>query len=709
MALDVNRQTRFVIHLHDRNINFLKSKDDEVLEEEVEFFRDGKLQSTKRNLETKTNAKNPLQNALTLIAALQGSDACGVDKLPNSKCNELFDKMAGGLHNPGINICFMNVIVQVLVHSPYIAPAMLKSAHTKVCPNAKRRIVCVMCTLEAHIKKGLSSRAPTNNPFVHLIQKLVWKQYRIGRQEDAFIFLKHFLEALIKGCYGSRYPYNASTVIPQNDLMRSFIGRIFGGFLLNVVICSSCNYKSEKLEPCFDISVDVYRGNKLLDLLSSFVQLETLDNNNKYNCPSCKKHQKATKAMSIYRAPRIMNVTLKRFEVGALGCEKTKKEISFPLSFSMSLKTTKQSQPVWITYDLYAVVCHLGSSLHIGHYITFIKGQHGFWNCLNDSVVTTVSQKTVISLKQEAYLLFYAVKDECVQICDLVLNDDSITNTFTTEPVPRNRNLESTITQYRKDVLREDADEEERGNSAWKEDLMYEESMALSARMAMKSAKTVPTEKSASTETPENVVNGHVTSDEKQKSIETNVTPKSRQLKLKRHFVTRRKHGYRFRLFKLFKQQQITADFYRKTTHIKEELKRQQYDAVKKPEEYTPEIKKQEGAGFLNDPGSSDNWSDAEVDETYENLKRSIHPVLGKRSQDDIDYDRGKTKKVKKPSQPPLGHVQVVEHQSGAKIAVRQKSAFDEIQGKQKRPNHSKYKGRVGRRRATNNHRRTVS
>ncbi|KAK1444592.1 ubiquitin carboxyl-terminal hydrolase like protein [Babesia gibsoni] len=675
MAVDGSSKSRFVIHLHDRNINFVKSKIDEK-SKDASFFQDGKVKRNGKPEESKESPRKPLQNALSLIATLQGSDANGVNKLPNSKCNEMFNQMAGGLHNPGINICFINVIIQVLVHSPYVAPALLKSAHSKVCQNAKRRIVCILCTLEVHTKKALNSRSILNNPFVHMIQKLVWKQYQIGRQEDSFIFLKHFLEALVKGCYGSKYSYTGHAIISQNDLMRSFIGRIFGGFLLNVVICSRCNYKSEKLEPCFDISVDIYRGNKLVDLLSAFVSPEILDNSNKYNCPSCKRQQRATKALSIYKPPRIMNIVLKRFEVGAMGCEKTKKEIYFPLSFSMSLKTSKQKQPVWVTYDLYAVICHLGSSLHMGHYVTFIRGNHGFWSCFNDSVVSTVSQNTVLSLKQDAYLLFYAIQDECVQICDLVLNDDAITNTFTTGSVPQNRNLESTIAHYRKDVLRED-EEAEDDDDSWKNESSYEDIIPMPERMSNSYM-----EPRHHIESPEGFPGKSV----KQTCKSTrNALLKERTANAKRWFLCRRSPGYKRRLLKLLKHQLIIREIAKEVERIEAR------DSGKVENLFAPTsvTSKQEEDGMIRkesleslkrlDEVNVSTWSDTERDEVYEELEKRIHPILDERTVEDKEYDKGKTKKVRKQPQCPLGVVSTVKHKSGAKILVNQKDVFDSV------------------------------
>jgi len=43
---------------------------------------------------------------------------------------------------------------------------------------------------------------------------------------------------------------------------------------------------------------------------------QLLSGNEQYYCSRCKKHQDSTKALSIYRAPHILVVTIKRFSAG---------------------------------------------------------------------------------------------------------------------------------------------------------------------------------------------------------------------------------------------------------------------------------------------------------------------------------------------------------------------------------------------------------
>ena len=56
------------------------------------------------------------------------------------------------------------------------------------------------------------------------------------------------------------------------------------------------------------------------------------------------------------------------------------------------------------TYDLYAVSNHYGS-YSFGHYTAFVKSYENDWLEMNDSLITSVSESSIVS--SAAYILFY--------------------------------------------------------------------------------------------------------------------------------------------------------------------------------------------------------------------------------------------------------------------------------------------------------------
>lgn len=62
------------------------------------------------------------------------------------------------------------------------------------------------------------------------------------------------------------------------------------------------------------------------------------------------------------------------------------------------------------TYDLLAVVCHKGNSIHSGHYVAFIKKQLGVetkWVLFNDEKVVLAGQESLKEVETSGYLYIY--------------------------------------------------------------------------------------------------------------------------------------------------------------------------------------------------------------------------------------------------------------------------------------------------------------
>lgn len=127
---------------------------------------------------------------------------------------------------------------------------------------------------------------------------------------------------------------------------------------------------------------------------------ERLEAGNEWYCPSCKEHKQANKEMSIYRAPKILILHLKRFkQKGLIRKEKNETKVNFPGTLDMTkyvinplpisdyandpairehvippkydgnFPISNSKEPI---YDLYAVSNHYGG-LGGGHYTAYAK------------------------------------------------------------------------------------------------------------------------------------------------------------------------------------------------------------------------------------------------------------------------------------------------------------------------------------------------
>ncbi|KAJ1962129.1 hypothetical protein GGI12_002833 [Dipsacomyces acuminosporus] len=259
----------------------------------------------------------------------------------------------------------------------------------------------MLCRFEAHVVRALAKREGSSIAPKAIVArlKLVAKQMRIGRQEDAHEFLRLLVDSFQRSLLHGMDPK-----IDRRIQETSLVHQIFGGYLQSQVTCSKCDHDSNTFDPLLDISLDIQSGSNIAKALRSFTRPEHLVKGNRYKCEKCSKLVDATKQMTVYRLPRILTLQLKRFSI--FGGGKINRYVEFPLHLSMKGYTSSNSSsPGIFSYSLYAVLVHAGGTSRSGHYYCFVKSPAGVWYELNDSMVHQVSERTV--LKQSAYLLFY--------------------------------------------------------------------------------------------------------------------------------------------------------------------------------------------------------------------------------------------------------------------------------------------------------------
>lgn len=133
-------------------------------------------------------------------------------------------------------------------------------------------------------------------------------------------------------------------------------------------------------------------------------------------CSSCGgKENKLFKQVSdVYLLPQYLIITLGRFQGATNGSknswwgQKIKTRVRFPTDrLDMSAYfdiAPNQDHPL---YNLVAVSNHKGSSLHGGHYFSYVRASinSSTWILLNDTLIKTVHKNSIIT--NQAYMLFY--------------------------------------------------------------------------------------------------------------------------------------------------------------------------------------------------------------------------------------------------------------------------------------------------------------
>ncbi|XP_056897311.1 ubiquitin carboxyl-terminal hydrolase 11 isoform X2 [Takifugu flavidus] len=153
---------------------------------------------------------------------------------------------------------------------------------------------------------------------------------------------------------------------------------------------------------------------QLQECIELFTTVETLEEENPWYCPVCKKHQLATKKLDLWSLPEVLIIHLKRFSYTKLTREKLESVVEFPLrdlDFSgFLLRKTVSSEEPPSCYDLIAVSNHYGG-LRDGHYTSYARHKdNGQWYYFDDSKVTFAAEEQIVT--SAAYVLFYQRKDK---------------------------------------------------------------------------------------------------------------------------------------------------------------------------------------------------------------------------------------------------------------------------------------------------------
>ena len=226
----------------------------------------------------------------------------------------------------------------------------------------------------------------------------------------------------------------------------SFLTNLLVGQSASRLVCLTCNFTSTTWEYFNSLSVEIPldkrdwsngRGPTIDDCIRSYCREETLTRDERWKCPHCNKERDAKKQLTITRAPQHLIIHLKRHANRGARSAKISLAVDFPLTdldlgpymlpppssadlayMETHKKEILQERPEAsmtppYKYDCYAVVRHIGDTLHSGHYMTAARDQgRRCWRMFNDSRVgdfLPVGEGGERERLQDerAYILFY--------------------------------------------------------------------------------------------------------------------------------------------------------------------------------------------------------------------------------------------------------------------------------------------------------------
>jgi len=331
-----------------------------------------------------------------------------------------------GLKNCG-NTCYLNSVLQCLAHSRSLCAALPGS--TSECSGVVSR------ALVDTINSMLSSSSPIRPS--SLITALSRKDSKFSRgqqncAQEAFLHITQALEEDLSRLKGPKPPYRelsgAGSEREQaeeawqyhRERSDSIVDDVFRLQLESIVQCKECGHRSLSFDPASDISAPLPSakrssdGVSLEECISAFFATEGLCSSSGYRCEGCKEHNvKASKQMLVYKWPKELVVTLKRFSASFFGT--LKNGISMKLPDDLRLDLTRYCSDEALRdmhtngggeppkYALYAVSNHTGS-LSFGHYTALAEEGECTWNRFDDA---NVSPSPPPNASPEPYMLFF--------------------------------------------------------------------------------------------------------------------------------------------------------------------------------------------------------------------------------------------------------------------------------------------------------------
>ena len=199
----------------------------------------------------------------------------------------------------------------------------------------------------------------------------------------------------------------------------SVITELFTGMYHSILESKNCGNKSHAFDPftCLSVAIPLRSGSQayldlnktftIYDCLDNFFTTEELKGDNKITCERTMEKVEANKKISLWSAPKLLIIQIKRFMKNPYGytTRKLKNKVTYPVKGLDLTKYTSEYNKKTYKYNLFAVNVHSDfGGMNSGHYYSYCKNiTDNNWYCYNDENVVKINKVQ----NSDAYLLFY--------------------------------------------------------------------------------------------------------------------------------------------------------------------------------------------------------------------------------------------------------------------------------------------------------------
>lgn len=212
-----------------------------------------------------------------------------------------------------------------------------------------------------------------------------WDSRQIFEQQDVQELSRILMEKLEERMKGTA---------AENALPRLFVGKS-----KTYISCINVPFESSRIEDFWDIQLNVRGSRTLHESFMDYIQVETLEGENKYDAGEPYKLQDAKKGVIFESFPPVLHLQLKRFEydINRDAMMKVNDRHEFPEEFDASLYLSDDADKSesWM-YQLHGVLVHSGD-FNAGHYYAFLKPKKdGHFYKFDDDRVTRATLKETL-------------------------------------------------------------------------------------------------------------------------------------------------------------------------------------------------------------------------------------------------------------------------------------------------------------------------